>query len=109
MHTLYSHPQIGASWEGFAIEQILNLLRPAQAYFWATHNGAEIDLFFIDHGKRFGFEIKFNESPVITKSMRIALNDLQLDHLWVIYPGQHTYPVDEKITVMPISEIINLI
>lgn len=108
MHTLYSHPQIGASWEGFAIEQILNLLRPAQAYFWATHNGAEIDLFFIDHGKRFGFEIKFNESPVITKSMRIALNDLQLDHLWVIYPGQHAYPVDEKITVMPISEIFNL-
>lgn len=108
MHTLYSHPQIGVSWEGFAIEQILNLLRPAQAYFWATHNGAEIDLFFIDHGKRFGFEIKFNESPVITKSMRIALNDLQLDHLWVIYPGQHTYPVDEKITVMPISEISNL-
>jgi hypothetical protein len=108
MHTLYSHPQIGASWEGFAIEQILNLLRPARAYFWATHNGAEIDLFFNDHGKRFGFEIKFNESPVITKSMKIALNDLQLDHLWVIYPGQHTYPVDEKITVMPISEIFNL-
>ena len=53
-------------------------------------------------------KINFNESPVITKSMRIALNDLQLDHLWVIYPGQHTYPVDEKITVMPISEIFNL-
>jgi predicted AAA+ superfamily ATPase len=108
MHTLYGHPQIGASWEGFAIEQILNLIRPARPYFWATHNGAEIDLFLNYRGHRFGFEVKFNESPVITKSMRIALNDLKLDHLWVIYPGQHTYPVDEKITVMPISEIFNL-
>ncbi|MCD6586026.1 MAG: DUF4143 domain-containing protein [Desulfobacteraceae bacterium] len=108
MHTLYGHPQIGASWEGFAIEQILNLIRPTRPYFWATHTEAEIDLFLNYRGQRFGFEVKFNESPTVTKSMRIALNDLKLDHLWVIYPGQHTYPVDEQLTVMPISEIFNL-
>lgn len=107
VHALYGHPQVGASWEGFALEQILNRVKPARAYFWSTHNGAEIDLLIHHRGKRYGFEIKFNESPVIKKSMRIALKDLKLDRLWVIYPGEHTYPIDEKISVMPVSDIYN--
>jgi predicted AAA+ superfamily ATPase len=104
-HTLIGHPRVGASWEGFAIEEILQSFMPRQAYFWATHGGAEVDLMFSYQGQRYGFEIKFNEAPKITKSMRTALNDLCLDHLWVIYPGTEKYPVDTKITVMPLSKI----
>ena len=104
-HTLIGHPRVGASWEGFAIEEILQSLMPRQAYFWATHGGAGVDLMFNYQGQRFGFEIKFNEAPKITKSMRMALNDLCLDHLWVVYPGTEKYPVDTKITVIPLSKI----
>jgi len=102
---LMGHPRLGASWEGFAVEQILNSFGPKGAYFWATHSGAEIDLFFLHRGQRYGFEIKFNEAPSVRKSMRVALNDLKLDHLWVIYPGRHRYPVDDKIKVMPLGSI----
>jgi len=102
---LMGHPRLGASWEGFAVEQILNSFRPKGAYFWATHSGAEIDLFFLHRGQRYGFEIKFNEAPSVRKSMRVALDDMKLDHLWVIYPGRHCYPVDDKITVMPLGSI----
>lgn len=107
-HSLLGHPKVGASWEGYALEQVLQTVRPSQAYFWATHNGAEIDLVFPYHGKKFGVEVKFSEAPKITKSMRIALSDLSLDHLWVIYPGQHAYPVDEKISVWPLREVSRL-
>jgi predicted AAA+ superfamily ATPase len=104
-HALFGHPRMGASWEGFAIEQILRSLSPGQAYFWATHRGAELDLLLTHRGKRHGFEIKFNEAPKITRSMKIALNDLTLEHLWVVYPGREIYPVDNQITVLPLSRI----
>ncbi|MBU1661145.1 MAG: ATP-binding protein [Chloroflexi bacterium] len=107
-HTLLGHPKIGASWEGYVIEQVLQTVRPSQAYFWATHSGAEIDLVFPHHGKKYGVEVKFNEAPKITASMRTALSDLALEHLWVIYPGQHIYPVDERISVWPSKEITRL-
>ena len=100
-HSLLGHPRIGASWEGFALEQTLKEFSPSDAYFWSTHSGAELDLFFFFKGKRFGAEFKFNEAPKITKSMRTAMKDLQLDHLWIIYPGKHVYPADENITVCP--------
>ena len=103
--TLFGHPRVGASWEGFVVEQILNFLLPRQAYFWATHSGAELDLFLLYQGKRYGFEIKFNEAPRITKSMKMALGDLGLEHLWVVYPGSETYPADPKITVLPLSRL----
>lgn len=103
--SLLGHPKLGASWEGFVIEQILSVAKPKEAYFWATHSGAEIDLFFSHEGKRNGFEIKFNEAPKISKSMRVALDDLNLDHLWVVYPGQHTYPMDDRITALPLGNI----
>ncbi len=108
MQSLLGHPQVGASWEGFALEEIIRVINPSEAYYWATHNGAEIDLFFIYNGRRYGIEIKFNEAPKVTKSMRIALDDLSLDHLWIVYPGIHIYSVDEKIAVCPLNKILTL-
>ena len=107
-YSLLGHPKVGSSWEGFALEQVLQVVRPAEAYFWATHNNAELDLFFQHRGRRYGVEVKLNEAPKITPSMRIALDDLKLDHLWVIYPGQHRFPVHEKITVLPLQSVIGL-
>lgn len=107
-HNLMGHPRMGASWEGFAIEQILQSVRPDDAYFWATYTGAELDLFFIKEGRRYGVELKISEAPKITKSMHVALSDLDLEHLWVVYPGREPYPVEEKITVWPIGRPLPL-
>jgi len=104
-HQLLGHPRLGASWEGFALEQVLCRLKNPQAYFWATHNGAELDLLFFAGGKRYGVEFKFNEAPQITRSMHVALNDLALKHLWVIHPGKQSYLANEKISMLPIGEI----
>jgi hypothetical protein len=105
---LLGHPRLGASWEGFALEQVLNLVRPEQAWFWATHAGAELDLLIFAGGKRYGVECKFNEAPKITKSMHSALADLDLAHLWVVYPGPHSYPAHERITVLPLADVGSL-
>ena len=107
-HSLLGQPKIGASWEGYVIEQILQTLHPSQAYFWATHSGAEIDLVFPYKGSKFGVEVKFNEAPKITASMRSARKELRLDHLWIIYPGKESYPVAEKISVCSLSDIDRL-
>lgn len=107
-HTLLAHPRVGASWEGFAIEQVLQVVVPAEAFFWATHGGAEVDLLFLRNGRRYAVEVKFNEAPTVTKSMRTALADLQVEHLWVVYPGQHAYPVHAQITVWPLRMITQL-
>lgn len=106
--SLWMHPRVGASWEGFALEQVLRLVNPSEAFFWATHNGSEVDLFFVIRGRRYGIEIKFNEAPKVTRSMHVALQDLNLDHLWIIYPGQHSYPAHEKITVCPLQDVTRL-
>jgi predicted AAA+ superfamily ATPase len=108
MHGLWGHPQIGASWEGFALSQFMQIVRPSQVYFWSTHSGAELDLFFFHQGRRYGVEFKFSEAPKITKSMRIAMNDLSLEHLYIVYPGPHHYPVDEKISVCPVNQLPEL-
>jgi len=105
---LFGHPKVGASWEGYVIEQTLSILRPNEAYFWATHSGAELDLLIFHKGKRFGVEVKFSEAPEITRSMHIALQDLKLAHLWVIYPGSHIYPASESITMWPLHSLGNL-
>ena len=109
LHGLWGHPQVGASWEGFAVEQVLSAVKPSEAYFWATHGAAEIDLFFSHGGRRYGIEAKFTEAPSITKSMQIAMEELKLIHLWVIYAGQHVYPMDKKISALPIKEIPTLV
>jgi len=105
---LLGHPQAGASWEGFALEQTLAIIRPAEAYFWSTHSGAELDLFFIHGGHQFGIEFKLTDAPRVTRSMRIALDDLGLRHMWVVHAGKERFPMDEKITAWPLREIPGL-
>jgi uncharacterized protein len=99
------HQKSGASWEGFAIEQILDRLETRDAYFWATHAGAELDLLVLHRGRRLGFEIKLADAPRVTQSMRTAMADLHLDHLYVVVPGGPTYDLDERITVAPLAGI----
>jgi predicted AAA+ superfamily ATPase len=106
--SLLGHPRVGASWEGFAIEQILQRLRPSQAYYWATHSGSEVDLFFFHQGHRYGIECKYSETPKMTKSMNQAINSLNLDYLWIIYPGKNPYPLSEYISAWPLSQIVTL-
>jgi predicted AAA+ superfamily ATPase len=105
---LQSHPKVGASWEGFATEQIIGLFATRDAYFWATHGGAELDLLVRAAGKVHGFEIKYADAPGISRSMHIALQDLSLDHLWVVYPGTREYALDDRITVIPVDSIPRL-
>jgi uncharacterized protein len=105
---LLGHPAVGASWEGFALEQVLRVVSPPGAYFWATHGEAELDLFFVLNGRRHGVEVKYAEAPRTTRSMRTAIEALSLDHLWVIYPGPHAYDVDEKISVWPLRDVGDL-
>ena len=100
------HPKVGASWEGFAVEEILKALRPEETYYWATHNGAEIDLVLFKKGRRLGFECKRADAPVLTPSMRIALADLKLDKLTVVYPGARSYSLTKKVDVVPLAQLV---
>lgn len=103
-HTLWGHPRVGASWEGLALDQVIRIVKPAQAYYWATHSGAELDLFFLHRGRRYGMEFKYSETPRISKSMRMALDTLQLDRLWIVYPGKHFFPLEERIAAWPLQD-----
>lgn len=100
---LQTHPKSGASWEGYAIEEAIKSIEPDEVYFWGTHNGAEIDLLLLKNGRRFGLECKRVDAPRLTPSMQIAFEDLQLDRLVVIYPGERYYPLGEKVTAVPLS------
>ena len=102
---LAGHPKVGASFEGFAMEQLLAAFETGNAYFWATHGGAEIDLLITRGGKRYGFECKLSDGPGTTRSMRVALDDLGLEHLWIIYSGDEAYSLDERISVLPVAGI----
>ncbi len=104
--SLECHPKIGASWEGYASEEVLKALRPDQAYFWATHQGAELDLLLFQRGRRIGVECKRMDAPTLTPSMKIALHDLKLDRLMVIYPGNRRYPLAKQIEVLPLAEVV---
>jgi uncharacterized protein len=108
MLELRSHPGYGASWEGFGIEQCLSRFGEDDAYFWSTQTGAEVDLMLIRHGKRWGFEFKGSDAPGTTKSMHIALQDLGLEHLWVIYPGTMRYALTDRITALPLRDLPEL-
>jgi len=103
MDALLSHPVAGASWEGFAVESVRARFPEAQAFFYATHGGAELDLLLIDHNRRYGFEMKLNEAPKLTRSMMVSIEDLKLDGLFVIYPGTRQYPLSERVSAVPIS------
>lgn len=98
---LLSHPKSGASWEGYVIEALLAEVRPNEAYFWATHAGAEIDLLLFKNGRSVGVEIKRVDAPRLTPSMRTALTELSLDRLWVLYPGERRYLLANDIEVLP--------
>lgn len=100
---LARHPKSGASWEGFALDQVLRIARPDEAYFWATHAGAELDLLMIKDGRRVGVEFKRADAPQMTPSMRIALNDLALDALYVVYPGERRYRIGERVEAVPLA------
>lgn len=102
---LLSHPKAGASWEGFAIEETIERVRPDAAHFWGTHTGAELDLLLLKGGRRYGVEVKFQDAPRATPSMRIALVDLRLHHLTVLYPGDQRYALDRHITVVPLAHL----
>ena len=106
---LLEHPKLGASWEGFLVEQVLQLAQPAEAYFWATHQGAELDLLMFKHGRRVGVEFKRADAPGLTPSMRIALDDLRLDQLIVIYPGRKRYRLADKIDVVPAATVAEFV
>ena len=101
MDALLKHPRIGASWEGFVLEKVIAESTPDQACFWATHNGAELDLLLLAGGRRVGVEIKYVDAPRRTRSMAVAVNDLRLDALHVVYPGEVRYAIDDRMTAVP--------
>lgn len=105
---LQGHPKLGSSWEGFCLEQVIGGLLTRDIYFWGTHAGAELDLLVIFAGKRYGFEFKYADAPRSSRSMHIAIDDLGLEHLWVVYPGRHEYDIDENISAIPIELIPRL-
>jgi predicted AAA+ superfamily ATPase len=100
--------QSSASWEGFALEQTLAIFGASQSYFWGTQRGAELDLLIFNHNKKFGFEFKCCDAPKMTKSLHIALQDLGLERLYVVYPGRSRYPLHEKEAALPLSEVSGL-
>ena len=103
---LLTHPASGASWEGFALEQVLRIAEPDQAYFWATQAGAELDLLMFKDGRRVGVEFKRTDVPRVTPSMRIAMHDLKLDALYVVYPGLHRFKLAEGIEAVPLWALL---
>ena len=102
---LLAHPKCGASWEGYAIEEVINAVQPDETYFWATHQGAELDLLLFKNGRRLGVEAKRMDAPRITPSMRIALEDLKLEQLVVIYPGLKGYTLADRVRVVPLAKV----
>src|SRR5580692_3725689 len=106
LRDLEGHPKVGASWEGYAVEEVLKHVRPDEAYYWKTHNGAELDLLLFKDGRRIGVECKRADAPVLTTSMRIALSDLQLDRLYVLYPGEKGYSLGKKAEVVPLAKFV---
>ena len=110
---LWQHPRSGASWEGFALEQVLHTAQPDEAYFWGTHAGAELDLLMFKHGLRVGVEFKRVDAPTMTASMHIAIQDLKLDALYVVYPGSRRYALNPgpghrpgvPVVAVPLSEL----
>lgn len=102
---LLTHPKSGASWEGYVIEEVLHATRPDEAFFWATHQGAEIDLILRKDGRMFGVECKRTDTPRMTPSIRIALDDLKLEAITVIYPGNKRFQIGPSVEAVPLSDV----
>jgi predicted AAA+ superfamily ATPase len=105
LRALEGHPKLGASWEGFALEQFLNLIRPNEAYFWGSHGGAEIDLMFLHAGKRYGVEVKFAFAPKLTRSIQFARDSLGLHRVWILHPGPDSFPINDWAKVLALSDL----
>jgi len=105
LDTLRGHPKVGASWEGFALHEVLNVTGARDAWFWATHSGAELDLLVNEKGRRYGFEFKYADAPRRGRSMLVALEDLGLERLFVVYPGPESYPIHDEIDVVPLADL----
>jgi predicted AAA+ superfamily ATPase len=108
---LLNHPRLGASWEGFALEQSMTHLniKEDEAFFWAVHTGAELDLVFQRKGRLWGIEVKYQEAPTATKSMHSALTELNLAHLWIIFPGDRGYPIGQDITAVGLNRMKEIV
>ena len=107
LEQLLAHPRCGASWEGFALEQVLRVAKPDEAYFWAMHQGADLDLLLLHGGRRVGVEFKRADAPAVTRSMRIAGDDLQLDALYVVYPGDKRFRMEHGIEAVPLWALLD--
>lgn len=105
MKNLFHHPKVGASWEGFVIEQLLKTEPHDETFFWRTHQGAEIDLILRRGDALYGIECKRTDTPRITPSIRIALEDLSLKHVLVIYPGIQRFPLAPRVEAVPLKEL----
>lgn len=103
---LQGHPKLGASREGFVIEQAITRLGERNVWFWGTHAGAELDLFAQTGGRRLGLEVKHADAPSLTKSMHIARRDLKLDRLFIVTPGTRSYPLADWAEVVAIPELM---
>lgn len=108
MRDLENHPKLGASWEGFVINQVIRQLgaRSEECYFWGTHAGSELDLIIVSGRWRLGFEVKRSSSPRLTPSMRNALKDLKLRSLDVIHAGEQTFGLAERIRAVAFSRLL---
>ena len=104
---LERHPKCGASWEGYVVEEILKAVEPEAAYFWATHQGAEIDLVLVKQGRMYGVECKRVDAPALTPSMRIALEDLKLERIAVVYPGPHRHALASRVEAVPLAAVMD--
>ena len=106
---LTSHPKVGASFEGFALEQVIRRLelRPREAFFWATHSGAELDLLVIRGRHRVGFEFKRTDAPKLTRSMMVSLDTLRLDRIDVVHAGSHGFRMHDKVRAVPMLELLD--
>jgi predicted AAA+ superfamily ATPase len=104
---LLNHPKSGASWEGYVVEEIIKTIEPNEVFFWATHAGAEIDMVLIKDGHMLGVECKRVDAPRMTPSIRIALEDLRLERIAVVYPGTLRYPIADRVEAVPLSAIVD--
>ncbi len=102
---LLTHPKCGGSWEGYVIEEVIRAVEPDEAFFWATHNGAEIDLLLMKNGRLFGVECKRADAPKLTPSMRIALADLKLERIAVVFPGRRRYSLADRVSTVPLEDL----
>jgi predicted AAA+ superfamily ATPase len=108
MAGLRSHPRYGPSWEGFALEQTLAILGERDAYYWSTLRGAELDLLLLRRGRRYGLEFKCTDAPSMTRSIHVALEDLELERLCVVYPGGEKYALHARVEALPLTALPNM-